>query len=103
MPQRVESDASATATIVAVLSCSNSRDTRGLKFVIDDCAQSMDDMRSPGCQSRVPTRLKPPPLNRLAWSPGVNSFIRLRMNSSISAISLSVTSVSGLTAPVPER
>jgi hypothetical protein len=58
-PQRVDSDASATAMTVALLSWSNSRVTIGLKFVSDDCAQSTDDMRSPGCQSRVPTKLKP--------------------------------------------
>ncbi len=65
-PQRVDSDASATATITALLSCSNSRVIIGLKFVIDDCAQSIDAIRSPGCQSRRPTKLKPPPLNTLA-------------------------------------
>ncbi len=66
MPQRVDSDASATAMIVAVLSCSNSRVISGLKLVIDDCAQSIDDMRSPGSHSRSPTKLNPPPLKRLA-------------------------------------
>ena len=50
-----------------------------LVSVIDDCAQSIDDIRSPGCQSRTPTKLKPPPLKTLAWSPTVNSLIRLMM------------------------
>ena len=65
-PHRVESDASATASTVAVLSCSNSRMIIGLKLVIDDCAQSIDDRRSPGCQSRRLTKLNPEPLNTLA-------------------------------------
>ena len=55
-----------TARTVAVLSCSNSRMIIGLKLVIDDCAQSIDDRRSPGCQSRRPTKLNPEPLNTLA-------------------------------------
>ena len=42
-PQRVDSDRSATATIVAVLGCSNSRTISGLKLVSDDCGQSIDD------------------------------------------------------------
>src|SRR5258708_30271548 len=58
-PHRVESDASATASTVAVLSCSNSRMIIGLKLFIDDCAQSIDAMRSPACQSRTPTELDP--------------------------------------------
>ena len=49
----------------ALLSCSNSRVISGLKLVSDDCAQSIDDSRSPGCQSRMPTKLKPAPLNTL--------------------------------------
>ncbi len=61
MPQRVESDASATAMTVAVLRCSYSRTTIGLKLVSVDCAQSMFDIRSPGCQSRRPTKSKPCP------------------------------------------
>ena len=65
-PHRVDSDASATATIVALLSCSNSRVMSGLKLVSDDCAQSIDDTRSPGSQSRMPTKLKPEPLKTLA-------------------------------------
>ena len=52
--------------IVALLSCSNSRVMIGLKLVSDDCAQSIDDSRSPGSQSRSPTKLKPEPLNTLA-------------------------------------
>src|SRR5262245_1519771 len=93
-PHRVDSDASTTATIAALLSCSNSRVMSGLKLVSDDCDQSMDDMRSPGSQSRMPTKLNPAPLKTLAWSPSVNSFIRFRMNSSISAISSKLTSAS---------
>ena len=58
-PQRVDSDASATATMAALLSCSNSRVISGLKLVSDDCAQSIDDIRSPGSQSRMPTKLNP--------------------------------------------
>ncbi len=101
-PHRVDIDASATARTVAVLSCSNSRVTSGLKLVIDDCAQSMCDMRSPGCQSRLPTKLKPEPLKTLAWSPSVYSFIRRRMKSSISAISWRLTS-GGVSTPFMER
>ena len=66
MPQRVESEASATAIIVPVLFCSNSRMIIGLKLLKDDCAQSIDDMRSPGSKSRRPTKLKPEPLKTLA-------------------------------------
>ena len=66
IPQRAESDASTTVTIAALLSCSNSRVIIGLKFVSDDCDQSIDDMRSPGSQSRMPTKLNPAPLNTLA-------------------------------------
>ena len=47
-PHRVDSDASATATIAALLSCSNSRVIIGLKLVSEDCDQSTDDIRSPG-------------------------------------------------------
>ena len=54
------------ATIVALLFCSNSRMIIGLKLVSDDCAQSIDDTRSPGSQSRTPTKLKPIPLKTLA-------------------------------------
>ncbi len=61
-PQRVDSDASATATMAALLSCSNSRVTSGLKLLSDDCAQSIEAVRSPGSQSRVPTKWKPAPL-----------------------------------------
>jgi hypothetical protein len=39
---------------------------RGLKLFIEDCAQSIDDTRSPGSQSRIPTKLKPDPLKTLA-------------------------------------
>ena len=38
-PHRVDIDASATATMVAVLGCSNSRVIIGLKLLSDDCAQ----------------------------------------------------------------
>jgi len=55
-PQRVDIDASATATMAALLSCSNSRTMSGLKLVSDDCAQSIADGRSPGSQSRTPTK-----------------------------------------------
>src|SRR5262245_1835207 len=65
-PQRVDIDASATAITVALLSWSNSRVISGLKLVSDDCAQSIDDIRSPGCQSRTPTKLNPGPWNTLA-------------------------------------
>ena len=65
-PQRVESEASATTMMVDVLSCSNSRVMSGLKLVSDDCAQSMHDIRSPGAQSRMPTKLNPGPLKTLA-------------------------------------
>jgi hypothetical protein len=65
-PQRVDIEASATATMAALLSCSNSRTMSGLKFVSDDCAQSIDDGRSPGSQSRMPTKWNPGPLNTLA-------------------------------------
>ena len=52
--------------MAALLSCSNSRVIIGLKLVSDDCAQSIDDIRSPGSQSRRPTKLNPRPLNTLA-------------------------------------
>src|SRR6185503_614651 len=65
-PQRVDSEASTTATIAALLSCSNSRVIIGLKLVSDDCDQSTDDIRSPGSQSRMPTKLNPAPLKTLA-------------------------------------
>ena len=55
MPQRVDSDPSATATTAAVLRCSKSRTTIGLKFLSVDCGQSICDIRSPACQSRSPT------------------------------------------------
>ena len=42
MPQRVDSDRSATITTLDVLGCSNSRMISGLKLVSDDCGQSMD-------------------------------------------------------------
>src|ERR1700683_1511984 len=80
-PHRVDREAYATAMMVAWLYCSNSRVMMGLKFVIDDCGQSMDDIRSPGSQSRRPTKLNPEPLNTLAFSPIENSLIRFRMNS----------------------
>ena len=59
MPHRVDSDPSATTITVAVLGCSKSRTTSGLKLVSVDCGQSIDDRRSPGCQSRRPTKSKP--------------------------------------------
>src|SRR4030095_5646095 len=65
-PQRVDSEASTTATMAALLSCSNSRVIIGLKLVSDDCDQSIDDIRSPGSQSRTPTKLNPAPLKTLA-------------------------------------
>ena len=36
--------------------------TIGLKLVSDDCAQSIDDSRSPGCQSRSADEVEPGPL-----------------------------------------
>src|SRR3954468_8798292 len=87
MPQRVDSDESATATTVAVLRCSKSRTTIGLKFVSVDCGQSMFDMRSPGCQSRRPTKSNPEPVKRLRCSPIVNSRMRRMIRSSISVSS----------------
>src|SRR2546430_5989722 len=87
MPQRVDSDASATAITVAVLRCSNSRTTIGLKLVSVDCGQSMFDMRSPGCQSRRPTKSNPDPWKRLRCSPIVNSRMRRMIRSSISVSS----------------
>ena len=56
---------SATATMAALLGCSNSLVTIGLKFVRDDCAQSIAERRSPGSQSRTPTNVKPGPLKAL--------------------------------------
>jgi hypothetical protein len=106
-PQRVDSDASATAMIVALLCCSNSRVMIGLKLDSDDCAQSIEDSLSPGSQSRSPTKLNPGPLKALAWPPRVNSLMRFRMNSSISAISARLTSGSVdsayLMEPAPAR
>ena len=101
-PQRVDSDASATAMIVALLFCSNSRVIMGLKLVSDDCAQSIEDSLSPGSQSRSPTKLNPGPLNALAWPPRVNSLMRFRMNSSISAMSARLTSGSADCASIME-
>ena len=49
-PHRVDSDASATATMAALLSCSNSRVMSGLKLLSDDCAQSIED----GAVARLP-------------------------------------------------
>ena len=46
--------------------CSNSRTIIGLKFVIDDCGQSIVSKRSPACQSRSPTKSNPVPWNMLA-------------------------------------
>ena len=89
--------------MVALLGCSNSRVIIGLKLVSDDCAQSMEDVRSPGSQSRTPTKLNPGPLNTLSWSPMVRSFIRFNTNSSISAISERVTSGSVAVSSVMER
>ncbi len=64
-PQRVESEASATASTVAALGWSNSRTTIGEKLVSDDCGQSIAEKRSPACQSRSPTKSKPVPSARL--------------------------------------
>ena len=61
VPHRVEGDESATTTIGAVPGCSYSRTISGLKFVSDDCGQSIDDSRSPACQSRSPTKSTPVP------------------------------------------
>ena len=61
MPQRVDSDRSATITTLDVLGCSNSRTMSGLKLVSDDCGQSIDAKRSPACHSRSPTKSKPDP------------------------------------------
>ena len=83
---------SATASTVAVLGCSNSRTTSGEKLVSDDCAQSIDEKRSPACQSRRPRKSKPEPCERLRWSPIVTSRMRLRMTSSISVMSARLTS-----------
>src|SRR3954462_1531643 len=47
----------------------------------------MLDVRSPGCQSRSPTKSKPEPVNRLRCSPMVNSRIRRMISSSISVSS----------------
>ena len=60
-PQRVDSDVSATMTSRAVLCCSNSRVTSGLKLLSVDCGQSIDVSRSPGCQSRRPANSNPAP------------------------------------------
>ena len=65
-PQWVDSEASAATMTVALLSCSNWRVISGLKFVSDDCAQSIVDTASPGSQSLRPTRLKPVPVLTLA-------------------------------------
>ena len=43
---------------VAVLGCSNSRMIIGEKLVSDDCAQSIDEKRSPACQSRRPDEVE---------------------------------------------
>ena len=91
MPQRVDSDASATTMTVAVLGCSNSRTMSGEKFVSVDCAQSIDEKRSPACQSRRPRKSKPEPCEWLRWSPMVTSRSRFRMMSSISVMSARLT------------
>jgi len=54
MPHRVDAERSATGITVATLGCSNSRITSGEKLLSDDCAQSMEENLSPGCQSRSP-------------------------------------------------
>ena len=64
-PQRVDGERSAIAMTVAVLGCSNSRTMSGEKLVSDDCAQSIDENRSPACQSRSPTKSNPEPCERL--------------------------------------
>src|SRR6266540_6358646 len=87
MPQRVDSDPSATMTTLAVLGCSKSLTTIGLKLVSVDCGQSTADSRSPACQSRSPTKSNPVPWKTLRCSPMVNSRIRRRMSSSISVSS----------------
>ena len=93
-PQRVESDVSATITSRAVLSCSCSRVTSGAKFVSVDCAQSMADGRSPGCQSRRPAGSWPAPRNALGWAPAACSRMRRTMTSSMSWISSQPTRAS---------
>ena len=40
-------------TTLDVLGCSKSRTMKGLKFVSDDCGQSMCSNRSPACQLRT--------------------------------------------------
>ena len=62
MPQRVDSDRSATITTLDVLGCSNSRTISGLKLVSDDCGQSMDSKRSPACHSRKPDEVEAGPV-----------------------------------------
>ena len=67
MPQRVDSERVGDGDRPsAVLRCSKSRTTIGLKLVSVDCAQSMFDIRSPGCQSRRPTKSKPVPVEQAA-------------------------------------
>jgi hypothetical protein len=61
MPQRVDGDWSATTTIGAVPGCSYSRTIIGVKFVREDCGQSIDEGRSPACQSLRPTKSTPVP------------------------------------------
>ena len=58
MPQRVDSETSATTTTPAVLGCSNSRTISGLKLVSDDCAQSIDAKRSPGLPVAQPDEVE---------------------------------------------
>ena len=91
-PHRVDAERSATITTLDVLGCSNSRTMSGLKFVSDDCGQSIASKRSPACQSRRPVKSKPDARKRLECSPIVNSRIRLRMSSSISVTSARLTS-----------
>ena len=93
-PHRVEGETSAATTIGALLSWSNSWVMSGLKFVKVDCAQSIVDSRSPGCQSRRPARSCPLPWNMLGWPPMANSCMRRTMTSSTSWISDQDTSAS---------
>jgi len=87
MPQRVESDASATAITVAVLRCSNSRTTIGLKFV----SEGLRPVDVGHAVARLPVaqtdEVEPDPRNRLRCSPIVNSRIRRMISSSISVSS----------------
>ena len=91
-PQRVDRDVSATMTRRAVLCCSNSRVTSGLKLVRVDCGQSIDAARSPGCQSRRPANSNPAPWKTLGCAPATCSRMRRTTTSSMSRTSVQLTS-----------